>query len=52
MTGFIEEVDLGDRQFQIVLMCQAIDHLLDIKGALEAVRRLIAADGLFFVLLI
>ena len=49
VTGFIEKVDLGERQFQIVLMCQAIDHLLDIKGALEAIRRLIAADGLFFV---
>tara|TARA_B100001123_G_scaffold295929_1_gene330032 strand:- start:346 stop:1290 length:945 start_codon:yes stop_codon:yes gene_type:complete len=49
VTGFIEKVNLGDRQFQIVLMCQAIDHLLDIKGALEAIRRLIAADGLFFV---
>ena len=49
VTGFIEDVDLGDRQFQIVLMCQAIDHLIDIKGALEAVRRLIAAEGLFFV---
>ena len=49
VTGFIEEVDLGDRRFDVILMCQTIDHLLDIRVSLEAVRRLMAPDGVFFV---
>ena len=49
VTGFIEEVDLGDRKFDVILMCQAIDHLLDIRAVLNTVRGLIASDGVFFV---
>jgi hypothetical protein len=30
-------------------MCQTVDHLLDIAGALAAVRGAIAADGVFFI---
>ena len=48
--GLAEEFDPGDRKFDFVVMCQTVDHLLDIDGTLRAIRRLISDDGgLFFV---
>lgn len=49
MTGFIEDLDLGTRRFDLVLMCQTVDHLLDIQTSLRMVRRALSARGLFFV---
>jgi ubiquinone/menaquinone biosynthesis C-methylase UbiE len=49
IVGTIEDWDAGDRRFELVLLCQTIDHLLDVSTALEAVRRVISDNGLFFV---
>jgi SAM-dependent methyltransferase len=49
VTGFVEDYDAAGRTFDVVSMCQTIDHLLDVAGALAAIRRLVAPDGLFFV---
>jgi hypothetical protein len=32
-----------------VLLCQTIDHLLDVRGTLESMRRMTAVDGRAFV---
>lgn len=49
VPGFIEDYDPGERRFDLVLLCQTIDHLLDIRSALDAMRRVVAADGYMFV---
>ena len=49
IEGLIEAVDLGDRRFDVVLLCQTVDHLLDIGGTLRRVRELMASTGLLFV---
>ena len=49
VEGLIESVDLGERTFDVVVLCQTVDHLLDIAGTLRRVRGLIAAGGLLFV---
>ncbi len=49
IDGLIETVDLGDRRFDVVLLCQTVDHLLDIGGTLRRVRDLMASTGLLFV---
>jgi 2-polyprenyl-3-methyl-5-hydroxy-6-metoxy-1,4-benzoquinol methylase len=49
MTGLVERHDFGDRRFDVVTLCQTVDHLLDVSNTLERVRRLLAADGLLFV---
>lgn len=49
IEGLIEEIDLGDRRFDTVVICQTIDHLLDVAGTLRRVRQLLADDGVFFV---
>ena len=49
IEGLIEAVDLGDRRFDVVLLCQTVDHLLDIAGTLGRVRELLAPAGLLFV---
>jgi SAM-dependent methyltransferase len=49
VEGLIESVDLGNTQFDVVVLCQTIDHLLDIAGTLRRVRGLLAPNGLFFV---
>jgi 2-polyprenyl-3-methyl-5-hydroxy-6-metoxy-1,4-benzoquinol methylase len=47
--GFVEDFDPGERRWELVLMCQTIDHLLDVAGTLRAIRGLLADDGRAFV---
>ncbi|MDA1183165.1 MAG: class I SAM-dependent methyltransferase [Acidobacteria bacterium] len=49
IEGLVETVDFGDRCFDVVLLCQTVDHLLDIGGTLRRVRALLAPTGLLFV---
>lgn len=49
IAGIAEELDPGGRRWDIVLLCQTIDHLLDVRGALVALRRMTAATGRAFV---
>lgn len=45
ITGLIEEHDFGARRFDVVLICQTIDHLLDVRGTLRRVRDLLSERG-------
>jgi methyltransferase family protein len=49
VTGFVETYDPADTRYQLVLMCQTVDHLLDINTTLHKVRELMSDDGIFFV---
>jgi len=54
ILGFAEDFDalvpgMGKRRWDLVLLCQTIDHLLDVRGTLEAMRRMTAVDGRAFV---
>jgi ubiquinone/menaquinone biosynthesis C-methylase UbiE len=49
ITGFVEEHDFGDRRFDLVLVCQTVDHLLDIAGTLRRVRTLLTDRGRLFI---
>lgn len=49
LTGLVEQHDFGDRTFDVVMICQTIDHLLDVAGTLGRVRSLLAPHGLLFV---
>jgi SAM-dependent methyltransferase len=49
IEGLVERVDLGTRQFDVVVLCQTVDHLLDVTGTLGRLRDLIVPGGLFFV---
>ena len=49
ITGLVEEHDFGARQFDVVIICQTIDHLLDVGGVLARVRALLPARGLLFL---
>jgi SAM-dependent methyltransferase len=48
-TGFVEDFDPGERRFDLITLCQTVDHLLDISLSLGKIRALLAEDGLFFV---
>jgi 2-polyprenyl-3-methyl-5-hydroxy-6-metoxy-1,4-benzoquinol methylase len=48
IEGLVERHDFGTRRFDVIVMCQTIDHLLDLAGTLRRVRALVADDGLFF----
>jgi 2-polyprenyl-3-methyl-5-hydroxy-6-metoxy-1,4-benzoquinol methylase len=48
ITGLVEEYDFGARKFDLVIICQTIDHLLDVSGVLARVRALLPAHGLLF----
>ena len=49
VEGFAEDFRPGTRRWQLVLLCQTIDHLLDVAGTLRALRRLLADGGRAFV---
>jgi 2-polyprenyl-3-methyl-5-hydroxy-6-metoxy-1,4-benzoquinol methylase len=49
ITGLVEHHDFGDRRFDIVIICQTVDHLLDVAGTLARVRRLLDDRGLLFI---
>ncbi len=49
VPGFVEDFDPGDRRWELVLLCQTIDHLLDVRTTLDALRRLTAEGGHAFV---
>ena len=49
ITGLVEEHDFGSRLFDVVIICQTVDHLLDVAGTLARVRHLLSDNGLFFV---
>lgn len=49
VAGFAEDFDPGDRRWDLVMLCQTIDHLLDVHRTLVALRRLTADGGRAFV---
>jgi SAM-dependent methyltransferase len=49
VAGFAETADLGGRRFDLVLLCQTIDHLLDVAATLEGVRASLSPAGHAFV---
>jgi len=49
IAGFAEDFDPGEGRWDLVLLCQTIDHLLDVRGTLESMRRMTADDGHAFV---
>jgi SAM-dependent methyltransferase len=49
VVATIEGYDPGGRAFDVVLLCQTIDHLLDVAGSLAKLRATVAEGGLLFV---
>jgi SAM-dependent methyltransferase len=49
VAGFAEDFNPGARRWDLVLLCQTIDHLLDVRATLASLRRLTADDGHAFV---
>jgi 2-polyprenyl-3-methyl-5-hydroxy-6-metoxy-1,4-benzoquinol methylase len=49
VAGFAEDFDAGGRSWDLVLLCQTIDHLLDVRATLDSLRRLAADHGYAFV---
>ena len=49
IEGLVETHDFGHRRFDLVVMCQTSDHLLDVSGTFRRVRELISDDGLLFM---
>ena len=49
IEGLVERYDFGASRFDIVVLCQTIDHLLDVTGTLGRVRDLITDNGLLFL---
>ena len=49
ITGLVEEHDFGSRRFDVVIICQTVDHLLDVAGTLARVRQLLSDNGLLFI---
>jgi SAM-dependent methyltransferase len=48
IEGLVEAVDFGARRFDVVTLCQTVDHLLDLDGTLRRARELLADDGVLF----
>jgi hypothetical protein len=49
IAGFAEDFDPAGRTWELVLLCQTIDHLLDIGATLRAMRRMLGPGSRAFV---
>lgn len=49
VPGTIETFEPDTDGFDVVLLCQTLDHVLDASGALAKLRGLLADDGVLFV---
>ena len=49
MAGTIEGFSRNGRCWDVVLMCQTVDHLLDIAGALRKLRRAVSSRGFYYM---
>ena len=49
ITGLVEQHDFGRQRFDVVIICQTVDHLLDVAGTLARVRQLLSDKGLLFI---
>jgi hypothetical protein len=49
ITGLVEQHDFGATRFDLVLICQTVDHLLDVAGTLRRVRQLLTDRGRLFI---
>lgn len=49
VAGLVEDFQPGQERFDVVILCQTADHLLDVRGTLEKVRQLIAPAGWLFI---
>jgi SAM-dependent methyltransferase len=47
IVGTVETWDTDER-FDMILMCRTIEHLWDLRGSVEKIRRLLTPDGLFY----
>lgn len=48
--GLVEDLGLGKfGKFEMIVLCQTVDHLLDIKGSLKAIRSSLDPNGWFYV---
>jgi 2-polyprenyl-3-methyl-5-hydroxy-6-metoxy-1,4-benzoquinol methylase len=45
ITGLVEAHDFRGERFDVVLICQTVDHLLDVAGTLARVRELLTDGG-------
>jgi hypothetical protein len=49
VTGFVEDYDPGGATYDLIVLCQTVDHLLDVSLSLSKIRDLLSEEGLFFV---
>jgi SAM-dependent methyltransferase len=49
IQGLFENTDFGNSKFDLVLLCQTIDHLLDISFTLSKVRNCLTQRGIFLL---
>jgi SAM-dependent methyltransferase len=49
MTGLVETHDFGPRRFDAVIVCQTVDHLLDVGGTLRRIHELLTDRGQLFI---
>jgi SAM-dependent methyltransferase len=49
VTAFVENYDSGGATYDFIVLCQTVDHLLDISLSLSKIRDLLSEWGLFFV---
>ena len=49
ILGGLEDYEGDDRQWDVVLLCQTVDHLVDISEGLTVIRHITREGGVFFV---
>ncbi len=48
-NGFIENLEGIDEKYNLIILCQTIDHLFDIRKSLTIIYHALTNDGIFFI---
>ncbi|MDF2752092.1 MAG: hypothetical protein K0S82_475 [Gaiellaceae bacterium] len=49
VAGFAEDYDPEGRKWDLVLLCQTIDHLLDVSATVSSLARMVSPNGYAFI---
>ena len=49
IEGLVEEKDIQKNSWDLIVLCQTIDHLMDVTKTTSVIRNSLKKDGLFFV---
>jgi 2-polyprenyl-3-methyl-5-hydroxy-6-metoxy-1,4-benzoquinol methylase len=49
IASLLEDYEPENDRYDLIILCQTVDHLLDVRGAMDKIRSLLKGTGWFFI---